>query len=265
MKRFNDSGAVYICMALKVVYEPRGKAGEYAGLACNLYAGCDHGCTYCYAPAVTQRTRETFNSPHPRARILEKLLSDADELAERNERRSILFCFTCDPYQKVDERYQLTREALKILLPRGLNVTILTKGGARSERDFDLLAQYPEQATYAATLVFSDERCRTRYETGTAAPTEERIAALRKAHALGLKTWVSLEPVYDPVQSLDLIRQTHEFVDLYKIGVLNYAAEAKTIDWRQFGEDAIALLESLGKDYYIKKDLQRYLGDGRKN
>ena len=60
----------------------------------------------------------------------------------------------------------------------GLNVTIPTKGGARSERDFDLLAQYPGQATYAATLVFSDERCRTRYETGTAAPTEERIAAL---------------------------------------------------------------------------------------
>jgi len=252
-------------MSLRVVYEPRGKAGEYAGLACNLYAGCDHGCTYCYAPAATRKTREKFNSPSPRAGVLGKLLQDADELERLHEQRSILLSFTCDTYQEIDVRYKLTREALKILLPRGLNVTILTKGGARSERDFDLLGQYPEQATYAATLVFTDEEQRLRYETGTAAPTAERIAALKRAHDLGFKTWVSIEPVFDPAQSLDLIRQTHEFVDLYKVGTLNYAPEAKTIDWQQFGEDAIALLESLGNNYYIKKDLKRYLGDGTKN
>lgn len=252
-------------MSLRVVYEPRGKAGEYADLACNLYAGCDHGCTYCYAPAATRRSRETFNAPTPRAGILDKLLRDAEELAKQKEQRSILFCFTCDPYQGIDERYKLTREALKILLPRGLNVTILTKGGARSERDFDLLAQYPDQATYSATLVFTDEDQRRVYEPGAAAPTAERIAALESAHDLGLKTWVSIEPVFDPLQSLDLIRQTHEFVDLYKVGTLNYAPEARTIDWRRFGEDAIALLESLGNDYYIKNDLKRHLSDGSKS
>lgn len=252
-------------MSLKVIYEPRGRAGEYADLACNLYAGCDHGCVYCYAPLATRKSRETFNVPSPRAGILNKILDDAQELQRQGETRSILFCFTCDPYQKIDERYQITREALKILLPRGLNVTILTKGGARSERDFDLLAEHPGQATYAATLVFTDEEQRRVYETGTAAPTAERIAALKRAHDLGLKTWVSIEPVFDPAQSLDLIRQTHEFVDLYKVGTLNYAPEAKTIDWQQFGEDAITLLESLGNNYYIKKDLKRYLGDGTKS
>ena len=252
-------------MSLRVVYEPRGKAGEYADLACNLYAGCDHGCTYCYAPAATRRSRETFNAPTPRAGILDKLLRDAEELAKQKEQRSILFCFTCDPYQGIDERYKLTREALKILLPRGLNVTILTKGGARSERDFDLLAQYPDQATYSATLVFTDEEQRLRYETGTAALTAERIAALKRAHGLGIRTWVSLEPVFDPVQSLDLIRQTYEFVDLYKVGTLNYMQEAKAIDWATFGYDAIALLDSLGKDYYIKDDLKRHLNVRRED
>ena len=252
-------------MSLRVVYEPRGKAGEYAGLACNLYAGCDHGCTYCYAPAATRKTREKFNSPSPRAGVLGKLLQDADELGRLHEQRSILLSFTCDTYQEIDVRYKLTREALKILLPRGLNVTILTKGGARSERDFDLLAQYPEQVTYAATLVFTNEEQRRVYETGTAAPTAERIAALKRAHGLGIRTWVSLEPVFDPVQSLDLIRQTHEFVDLYKVGTLNYMQEAKAIDWATFGYDAIALLESLGNNYYIKKDLKRHLNVRRED
>jgi DNA repair photolyase len=27
-----------------IIYEPRGKAKEYADLAANLYLGCDHGC-----------------------------------------------------------------------------------------------------------------------------------------------------------------------------------------------------------------------------
>ena len=252
-------------MSLRVVYEPRGKAGEYAGLACNLYAGCDHGCTYCYAPAATRKTREKFNSPSPRAGVLGKLLQDADELGRLHEQRSILLSFTCDTYQEIDVRYKLTREALKILLPRGLNVTILTKGGARSERDFDLLAQYPDQVTYAATLVFTNEEQRRVYETGTAAPTAERIAALKRAHGLGIRTWVSLEPVFDPVQSLDLIRQTHEFVDLYKVGTLNYMQEAKAIDWAAFGYDAIALLDSLGKDHYIKVDLKRHLNVRRED
>ncbi|MFA5410065.1 MAG: radical SAM protein [Bacilli bacterium] len=252
-------------MSLKVIYEPRGRAGEYADLACNLYAGCDHGCVYCYAPLATRKSRETFNVPSPRAGILNKILDDAQELQRQRETRSILFCFTCDPYQKIDERYQITREALKILLGHGLNVTILTKGGARSERDFDLLAEHPDQVTYAATLVFTDEERRLRYETGTATPTMERITALKRAHRLGIQTWVSLEPVFDPVQSLDLIRQTHEFVDLYKVGTLNYMLEAKAIDWSAFGRDAIALLESLGKDYYIKDDLKRHLNVGREN
>jgi len=248
-------------MALKIVYEPAGRAGEYSALAANLYSGCDHGCIYCYAPAATRKHRDVFNCPKPRDGLLSKLMDDAEELEKLHEQRSILLSFTCDSYQKIDERYKLTRGALSILLSHGLNVTILTKGGKRSERDFDILAQYKDQVTYAATLVFTNEEDRLRYETGTATPTEERIEALKHAHELGIKTWVSLEPVFDPAQSLELIRMTHDFVDLYKVGTLNYMPEAKLIDWKKFGKDAVALLESLGKDYYIKNDLKVYLND----
>jgi DNA repair photolyase len=250
-------------MALRVIYEPRGKAGEYADLACNLYAGCDHGCVYCYAPAISRKSLETFTHAAPRSGVIDKIRRDAKDLAQAKDPRSILFCFMCDPYQTIDVEHQLTRQALEILLPHGLNVTLLTKGGKRSERDFDLIRQYPEQVTYATTLTLIDEHQRQQYEPG-AAPTAERIAALEKAHDLGVKTWVSLEPVIDPDQSLALIQQTHPFVDLYKVGVLNYLPEAKAIDWIKFGTDAIALLESLNKSYYIKNDLKRYLSQSNK-
>lgn len=38
MKQFNG----------KAIYNPSGKAGEYAEWACNFYVGCSNGCEYCY-------------------------------------------------------------------------------------------------------------------------------------------------------------------------------------------------------------------------
>jgi DNA repair photolyase len=40
-----------------------------------------------------------------------------------------------------------------------------------------------------------------------------RIAAIKAAHEMGIRTWVSLEPVIDPDQALELIEQIHPFVD----------------------------------------------------
>jgi len=77
----------------------------------------------------------------------------------------------------------------------------------------------------------------------------------------GLWTWASLEPVIDPEQTLELIRATAEYVDLYKVGKLNHRPEARDIDWRDFVERVVGLLDELGKERYIKVDLRRYLSE----
>ena len=122
-----------------VIYEPKGKAGEYSKLAVNFYSGCGHRCEYCYAPSFMRTPRETFNQPTPRKDILQKIKQDATLLQKEHESRPVLLSFTCDPYQPVDEYHQLTRQTIQILHHHNLNVTILTKGGKRAERDFDLL------------------------------------------------------------------------------------------------------------------------------
>jgi DNA repair photolyase len=59
---------------MNVVYEPRGRAREYSGLACNLYRGCTHGCRYCYAPACMRTTGEKWHAiAEPRTDILKLL------------------------------------------------------------------------------------------------------------------------------------------------------------------------------------------------
>jgi DNA repair photolyase len=237
-----------------VIYEPRGRAGEYAPLAVNLYRGCGHGCIYCYAPEVTFIDRREFIKATPRQGIIEKLEKDAPQAALDGHKGNVLLCFTCDPYQPINDIHGLTRQAIEILHKNGFNVTILTKGGKRAERDFDLLRPGDE---FATTLTFLDKQKSRQWEPGAAIP-EERIESLRKAHELGIKTWVSLEPVIEPAESIEIIRQTHTFVDLFKVGLLNYHPRGKEIDWRKFLQECIAILKQYGCQYYIKKDLRRY-------
>ncbi|MFC2013754.1 radical SAM protein [Chloroflexota bacterium] len=237
-----------------VIYEPRGRAGEYAPLAVNLYRGCGHGCIYCYAPEATFIDQTEFIKATPRQGIIKKLDKDAPQAALDGHRGNVLLCFTCDPYQPINELHGLTRQAITILRRNGFYVTILTKGGKRAERDFDLLRPGDE---FATTLTFLDEQKSLRWEPG-AAPPEERIESLRKAHELGIKTWASLEPVIEPTESIEIIRQTHSFVDLFKVGKLNYHPREKEIDWRKFLQECIATLKQYGCQYYIKKDLRRY-------
>lgn len=240
-----------------IIYETRGRAKEYCELAANLYSGCDHGCTYCYAPSATFRKREDFRNTIVRKDILENFEKDVVTLYNENEKRPILLSFTTDPYNHLDVEKQLTRKAIELLLEHNLKVQILTKGGKRSERDFDLLASKPDLCMYGATLVFTDEEMRKEIEP-FATPTNERINSLKKAHDLGIFTFVSLEPVWNPDQTLELIDLTHEFVDFYKVGKLNYNRLQKLIDWKNFKLNAIQKLDSYKKDYYIKEDLQKF-------
>jgi DNA repair photolyase len=241
---------------MKIIYHPKGRAGEYADYAVNLYDGCSHGCTYCYAPLVMHKKREEFNQPKPRKDILKYLEEDAAYLSDHREYgNSVFLCFSCDPYQHLDKKLGLTREAIKTLHKYGLSVSILTKGGFTAVRDFDLLTDHDQ---FGATLTCLSKSAAREWEPNAALPGL-RILTLSKAHSYGFKTWVSLEPVLNPETTLEIIRETHTVVDMYKVGKLNYHPLAQTIDWYKFGQQAIALLESLRKRYYIKRDLQDYL------
>ena len=240
-----------------IIYETGGRAREYCELAANLYRGCDHGCIYCYAPLALKCKREEFSHPVVRKDVLSKLEKDAIQLKKQGEKRTILLSFTTDPYQQIEEKLQITREAIEILHEHGLKISILTKGGRRSLRDFDLLTKRPDLSEYGTTLVFINEEQRKEIEPG-AAPSLERIECLKEAHQRGIFTYVSLEPVWDPEQTLKLIEMSAPFVDFYKVGKLNYNARQKEIDWKSFKNIVIQVLEEKKKNYYLKTDLIQF-------
>ncbi len=82
---------------------------------------------------------------------------------------------------------------------------------------------------------------------------------LKNAKNKGIGTWVSLEPVIEPEQTLGIVELTHEFVDIYKVGTLNYHSGKNLINWREFALRIKEILNKYNCDYYIKNDLQKYL------
>lgn len=238
---------------MTIIYTPAGRAREYCELAVNLYRGCNHNCAYCYAPAATRVKPEEFAKQTPRVDIIEKLRKEAGKTPGKGQQ--VMLSFTSDCYGSADREHKLTRQAIEILKAAGYRVAILTKAGLNAARDFDLLG---EGDHVGATLTFISNDDSAKWEPGAALP-EDRMNMLRAAKEEGLYTWASLEPVMDPAQSLEIIRQTAAYTDLYKVGKLNYHSAASGVDWQKFTKEAIALLEKHGKEYYIKESLRKYL------
>ena len=235
-----------------MIYEPKGKAREYSPLAVNLYKGCGHGCAYCYVPNVIKVTRNEFdNQVEIKKDAIERLEASAKQFAGTD--KQVLMSFTTDPYNILNDKMQLTREALKIFLKYKIPVAILTKGGEKVLKDYDIIKKFGKHIKIGASLTFKDKADSLKWERNASLP-EERINTLKILHNLGVKTWASMEPVIDPVQSLNLINASYKFVDEYQVGKVNHIKNE--IDWKDFLNKAVDILMNYEKEFYIKKELK---------
>ncbi len=224
---------------MKPIYIPKGKAKEYGDYAINIYTGCPHRCYYCFAPNVLHKDREKFHSVvEPKPNIVEETRKQIEH--EGIKGKLIHLCFTCDPYPHGYDT-TVTREIISLLKSTGNNVQILTKGDG--SRDFDLLG--PED-WYGITL--------DGIGNGRNPQWKARVDALAQAHSLGIKTWVSFEPVTDDREFFINLHLVAPIVDKVKIGKLNY--HKSNIDWADFGRRAETLCRQLGLNYYIKESLR---------
>ena len=234
---------------MKPIYVPKGKAKEYGDYAINIYTGCPHRCFYCFAPNVLHRDKEKFHScVAPRENIVEETRKQIER--EGITGKLIHLCFTCDPYPTGYDS-KATREIIKVLKKSGNHVQILTKGDGR--RDFDLLDENDWYGvTFSGSIVEEEPNARDRFY---------RIFDLEEAKALGIKTWVSFEPVVDAESVLVCLSSFSKAFDKVKIGKLNY--HPSDIDWADFGRMAEELCKLRGIDYYIKDSLRAEMEKGK--
>ncbi|MEM3022494.1 MAG: radical SAM protein, partial [Candidatus Bathyarchaeia archaeon] len=123
----------------------------------NPYVGCGHGCTYCYARFIKRFTghREAWGD-------FVDVKANAISLLRREVGRKrigrVWISGICDPYQPIEEKYQLTRGCLEILSRHGWPATIQTKSPLVL-RDLDLLRNF-EGLEVVFTVTTADDGIR---------------------------------------------------------------------------------------------------------
>jgi len=172
----------------------------------NLYSSCSFNCLYCYIRG-SKYGANLEDSLSVKVNAIEVLDRQLFNRAKKNQYGFIVLSSATDPYQKVEEKYQLTREALKIILKHRFPVHIITKSD-RIERDFDLLHQIDQHAIIphdlrsvvnnGAIITFSfstlNQHVAHIFERGATKPSD-RLEALAKAIHEKFCTGISLMPL----------------------------------------------------------------------
>ena len=163
----------------------------------NPYVGCTIGCEFCYVAARADMSRRMEGLPSlPWGRYVDVKVNAAEVLRREVRRHKpgiVRFSpILTDPYQPLERRYRITRQCLEVLLGAGFKPVILTRA-ARVIEDLDLLRRFPASAV-GMSIPTDDDRVRQRFEPG-ADPVAERIAALERCRAAGLRTFGVVQPM----------------------------------------------------------------------
>jgi DNA repair photolyase len=164
----------------------------------NAYAGCGHGCSYCYA-----RFMKKFSGhQEPWGEYVDVKINAPDLLRREIAKKkpgNVWISGVCDPYQPVERKYELTKKCLEILIEQDWPVTIQTRSPL-VVRDLDLIKK-SAKVQVGLTITTGDDKIRQIFEP-SAPPIPERVKALEKLHSAGIKTFVMIAPLLPKAEEL---------------------------------------------------------------
>lgn len=217
------------------------RSGVYYSLS--PYVGCLIGCRFCYAQGRIEGARRLLRLPEiPWGSFVDVRINAADVLARELSELSPLpvkFCpIVSDPYHAVEARFGVTRACLMALrdAPSPWPTLILTRARL-VERDIDVLAEIPV-AFAGASIPTADDEVRRHFEP-RGASIEERLGALQKLRAAGVKTFAVVQPIL-PGSLEDLADALAKVISSARVDVLNGVEGAEA----EFSVDRYAMCRS---------------------
>jgi DNA repair photolyase len=164
----------------------------------NVYRGCSHACSYCFA-----RPTHTYLDLDPDRDFERKIVVKVNaasllrhELEPRRWAGDLIAMGTnTDPYQRAEGKYGLTRAVVEVLTERANPFSILTKS-TLVLRDRELLAEASRRASVRVNLSIGtlDEAVWRATEPGTPHP-RRRVRAVDQLNAAGVECGVLIAPV----------------------------------------------------------------------
>ncbi|MEM4566648.1 MAG: radical SAM protein [Archaeoglobaceae archaeon] len=222
----------------------------------NPYVGCSHGCVYCYARLYCDlRIAENWG------KIVVVKENIAEVLAKEitRKRKGVVGLSTItDAYQSIEAKERIARELLMMLLENNFEVSIQTKSSLVL-RDLDILCEKKELVDVGFTITTLDKRIAEVVEPKAPSPSD-RVKALEKISAEGIKTWIFLGPIIPGISEesfgeiVEIAKATNSLVyyDRYRVkpfmsGIAKELAEkAMKTDWKRVFEKIEQLCEKKG-------------------
>ena len=240
---------------------------------CNIFQGCSHNCSYCYAHGLSKRWGwvKDWTDAKPIENALELLENDIK--SKKSKPGRVMFCSMTDPYQPIEKKLRITRKALKMLLDakrwanmqnlHSFHVMVVTKNKL-VQRDFDIMKKY-DNVELGMTVITTDDEKKLKYEPETSSTIMERFETMALAKELGIKTFISLEPWIpwdDHTQPLRIIKMFNPVVDRWIIGRYNYRGGKQKLNevYKVELPKVIKYLEKNKIDYFLKPDLAEVIG-----
>ena len=164
----------------------------------NLYRGCVHGCSYCYArpsheflglnAGLDFETRIFVK--HEAPRLLSKFLAKASWRVE-----PIIFCGVTDCYQPAERKFRLTRQCLEVVSDCNQPIGIITKN-ALVLRDLDILKEMASRSLVHVNLSITtlDSETARVMEPRTSIPAA-RLRAIETLTNAGVPVRVMVAPI----------------------------------------------------------------------
>ena len=177
----------------------------------NLYRGCPHGCIYCDSRSNCYHI-ENFDIPRGKENTLEIL---EYELSKRHEKGVVGIGSMSDTYNPNEIKYEITRNALKLLSKYNYGVSIDTKSDLIL-RDLDILKEInaKNNVIIKITITTPNDELSKIIEPRVCV-SSKRFAAIKKLTDNGIFAGIMMNPVLPFITDSEkdikeLVRLAHE-------------------------------------------------------
>lgn len=176
----------------------------------NLYKGCSHGCIYCDSRSNCYQIKN-FNIVRGKLNAISTL----ERELSRKEKGIIGMGSMSDPYNPQEKKYEITRDALKLIQKYNYGVSIDTKSDLVL-RDIDCLKEISKKNNVIVkfTITTASDELSKKIEPHVC-PSSKRFAAIKKLSDNGIFVGIMINPVLpfitDSAENIrSLVRLAHE-------------------------------------------------------
>jgi len=197
---------------------PEFEKKRLACFAVNVGTKCGHDCLYCSTGALLRMHKsfkEAGENPFGHGfAIVDPTTPDrvARDAARIRQRGMVQLCTVVDAWAPEAQQHNLGRRCLSAILSQpGWTVRVLTKNAAVM-KDFDLVNHHRDRVLVGLSITATPEKSEVvSVLEPNASPIRERMAAVKEAHRLGLRTYAMFCPLLlgiadSPEQIDELVR-----------------------------------------------------------